>query len=176
MSIDVEASTLDLRAVFGLTARVTMSSEATGGAYVEMDCTAEPGSSTIIHYHPHQEETYSVVDGRLEVFLDGRWRALQSGETLTVPVGAVHGFRNSGPEPVHFRNRHSPALGFQAHLQTLDRLAREGKVRSLKDPRSLVYMSMSAERHQPDVAVRPPQWVVRAMALIGRRLGYQLGV
>ena len=62
---------LDLRSVFGLKATVTTSSAATDGAYVEMDVTADPGSETIIHYHPEQEETYQVLDGTLEVFRDG---------------------------------------------------------------------------------------------------------
>ncbi len=34
---------LDLRSVFGIEARVTTPAEATGGEYVEMDVTAEPG-------------------------------------------------------------------------------------------------------------------------------------
>ncbi len=39
---------LDLRGIFGVEARITVPSEATGGAYVEMDCTAAPGSETIL--------------------------------------------------------------------------------------------------------------------------------
>lgn len=42
------------------------------------------------------------------------------------------------------------------------------------DPRSLIYMSMSAVKHLPDVAVKPPQWVVHVLAFVGRRLGYRL--
>ncbi|CAN5835216.1 hypothetical protein BH23ACT11_BH23ACT11_15620 [soil metagenome] len=37
-----------------------------------------------------------------------------------------------------------------------------------------MYMSMSAVEHRPDVTVKPPQWVVNAMAFIGRHLGYTL--
>jgi mannose-6-phosphate isomerase-like protein (cupin superfamily) len=65
---------LDLRSIFGIEARVTTPAEATGGEYVEMDVTTEPGSETLIHYHPEQEETYRVLEGTLEVFRDGRWR------------------------------------------------------------------------------------------------------
>jgi hypothetical protein len=49
-----------------------------------------------------------------------------------------------------------------------------GKVRGTKDPRSIMHMAMSAVRHRPDVTVKPPQWVVNAMAFIGRRLGFTL--
>jgi mannose-6-phosphate isomerase-like protein (cupin superfamily) len=165
---------LDLRSVFGLQATVTVPSEATSGAYVEMDVTAQPGSETLIHYHPEQEETYQVLEGTLEVFRDDRWRAVPADESLTVPRGAVHGFRNTSEMPVRFLNVHRPALAFQEHLETLDRLSRAGKIRGTKDPRSLIYMSMSAVEHRPDVPVKPPQWMMKALAFVGRRLGYTL--
>lgn len=165
---------LDLRAVFGLEARVTAPASATGGEYVEMDVTAEPGSRTMIHYHPEQEETYRVLEGTLEVFRGGRWHAVRAGESFVVPQGTVHGFRNAGEAPVRFVNVHRPALAFQEHLETLDRLSRAGKIRGTKDPRFLIYMSMSAVEHRPDVPVKPPQWVVRVLASVGRRLGYTL--
>ena len=166
--------TLDLSSVFGLEARITASSQDTGGAYVDMECTAAPGSGTMVHYHPHQQETYRVVEGTLEVLREGAWTPVGPGESMTVPPGAVHAFRNPGPTPVRFHNRHTPALGFQAHLETLDRLVRAGKVRGTSDPRSLIHMSMSAVRHRPDVPVKPPFWLLKAMAFLGRRLGYSI--
>lgn len=174
MSSATGVRVLDLRSVFGVTARITTPAAATDGAYVEMDCTVEPGSATIIHYHPEQAETYEIVDGVLEVFRDGAWRPLQVGDTLLVPPGAAHGFRNTSLTPTRFLNRHAPAHGFQAHLETLDRLIQAGKIRGTKDPRSLIYMSMSAVEHRPDVAVKPPQWLVNLLAFVGRRLRYTL--
>ncbi|MDP9357922.1 MAG: cupin domain-containing protein [Chloroflexota bacterium] len=136
--------------------------------------TAEPGSRTLIHLHPQQAETYQVLEGTLEVFRDGQWREVPAGESLTVPPGAVHGFRNPNGMPVRFINVHRPALAFQEHLETLDRLSRAGKIRGTKDPRSLIYMAMSSVEHRPDVAVKPPQWLIRGLAFVGRRLGYTL--
>jgi quercetin dioxygenase-like cupin family protein len=168
------AEQLDLRSVFGLTAEITHSAEETGGAWVEMTCVADPGCTTLVHRHPGQAESYRVLDGTLEVLLNGTWHQVPAPDFFAVPVGAVHAFRNSGTARVRFVNRHEPALGFQAHLQTLDRLVREGKVRGTRDPRSLIYMSMSSVRHRPDVAVKPPQWVVSAMAMVGRALRLRL--
>jgi quercetin dioxygenase-like cupin family protein len=165
---------LDLRSIFGVEARITTPASATRGEYVEMDCTADPGSGTMVHYHPDQEETFHVTEGTLEVVQQGQGQVVQSGESLTVPPGVVHAWRNAGPLPVRFLNVHRPAHGFQDHMETLDRLVKAGKVRGTKDPRSLIYMSMSAVKHRPDVTVKPPQWVVKMMAFIGRRLGFQL--
>jgi quercetin dioxygenase-like cupin family protein len=165
---------LDLRSVFGLQATVTTPSAATSGEYVELDCTLEPGGDTSIHYHPEQEETYRVLDGALEVFRDGRWNAVPAGGSLTVPPGAVHGFRNASEAQVRFLNVHRPALAFQEHLETLDGLIRAGKIKGLRDPRSLMYMSIASIEQEPSVAVKPPQWVLKTLAFVGRRLGYKL--
>ena len=75
---------------------------------------------------------------------------------------------------MRFVNVHRPALRFQDHLETIDRLARAGKVRGTKDIRSLMYLSMSAIEHEPDVPVRPPYWVLKLLASVGRRLGLRL--
>jgi mannose-6-phosphate isomerase-like protein (cupin superfamily) len=174
MSSELQEKVLDLRAVFGLKATVITPATATDGAFVEMDIAAEPGSGTLIHYHPEQVETYQVLEGTLEVFRDGRWRAVPAGDSVTVPLRAIHGFRNATGAPVRFLNVHRPALAFQDHLETLDRLIRAGKIRGTKDPRSLIYMAMSAAKHRPDVAVKPPQAVIRGLAFIGRLLGYEL--
>lgn len=174
MADETRERVLDLRAVFGIEARITVPAETTGGEYVEMDCMLDPGAGSIIHYHPEQEETYQVLDGTMEVFRDGQWSAVATGESLTVPPAAVHGFRNESGAPVRFVNVHRPALAFQEHLETLDRLIQAGKVRGTKDPRSLIHMSMSAVKYQSDVAVKPPQWVVGALAFLGRCLGYTL--
>lgn len=165
---------LDLRAIFGIDARITVSAASNGGELVAMECTAFPGAATTVHYHAGQEEHYEVLDGTLEVLRGGEWVSIHSGESMVVPPGAVHAFRNAGATPVRFRNVHRPALGFQDHLETVDRLVREGKVRGTSDLRSMAHLCMSAVRHRPDVAVKPPQWLVETLARIGRSMGYTI--
>ncbi|MGH2663494.1 MAG: cupin domain-containing protein [Actinomycetota bacterium] len=167
-----EKKVLNLRSVFGLEATVTTPSAATDGAYVEMDIMLEPGGDTNIHYHPEQEETYDVLDGTLEVFRE--WHAVPAGESLTVPHGARHAFRNASETPVRFLNVHRPALAFQEYLETLDRLIRAGKVKGLKNLRSLIYLSVALTEQRPSVSVKPPHMLIRGLAFIGRRLGYTL--
>ena len=165
---------LDLRHVFGLTAIVSSPASANNGSHVEMEVTAEPGSQTLLHYHSEQEETYQVLEGVLEVFQNGDWEPVLTGESMTISPRTVHGFRNTSEVPVRFINVHRPALKFQDHLEALDRLSREGKIRSTKDPRSLIYMSMASIEYEPDVAVRPPQWLIRGLAATGKRLRFKL--
>lgn len=171
---ETEGKVLDLRSVFGLVAHVTIPAESTGGEYVEMDVMAEPGAGTVTHFHPEMDESYHVLSGTLEIFHNRRWRSVGAGESFSVPRGEVHGFRNSTDQPTRFINRHTPALAFQNHLETVHRLVAEGKVRGLKDPRSLIYLALSADRYRPDRLVGPPQQVMNLLAWIGRRLGYTI--
>ena len=93
---------LDLRSIFGVQARVTTPSSTTGGEYVEMECTAEPGSGTMVHYHPEQEESFQVLEGGLEILRDGSW--------VAAPARSVsHGSERRCPR-VAERERDSSAL------------------------------------------------------------------
>jgi sialic acid synthase SpsE len=45
-----------------------------------------------VHYHKVKDETFHVLDGTLEVEIDGRKKILEAGDTLWVPRGVPHGF------------------------------------------------------------------------------------
>jgi mannose-6-phosphate isomerase-like protein (cupin superfamily) len=139
---------LDLRP-FGVQARVTTSSSATGGEYVEMDCTADLGAGTIIHYHPEQEETFRVLEGTLEVLRDGRWSAVQAGEIYTVPKGAVHAWRNGGQSPLRFLTFTGPPLASKTTWKRWTGSFVVGRSVATRDLRSIIYMSMSAVSIDP---------------------------
>ena len=49
------------------------------------------------HHHPHSDELFLVVEGRLEIDLaDGRTLALAPWEMVTIPAGVVHRTRAVG--------------------------------------------------------------------------------
>jgi mannose-6-phosphate isomerase-like protein (cupin superfamily) len=130
-----------------------------------------------VHVHPHQQESYEVLSGVLDVFIDGQWRELGPGESVTVPAGAPHTIRNLHSEEMRAVNVHAPALDFPRYMAGLHELVHSGKVRALppKDPRSVIYLSMLFTAHARTLAsVKPPQRLMRILAFIGRRLGYML--
>ncbi|WP_031485743.1 cupin domain-containing protein [Streptomyces bicolor] len=57
-----------------------------------------PGERISEHYHPYSEEFVYVVEGRLEVDLDGETFPLRSDQGLMIPINMRHRFRNVGDE------------------------------------------------------------------------------
>jgi mannose-6-phosphate isomerase-like protein (cupin superfamily) len=143
------------------------------GAYVEMEfilpsgCVPPPP-----HIHPHQVEEYEIVSGSLEVVIDGRWSRLTPGESASVPVGALHTFRNRTGETAVVRNRHTPAMRFEEFIERTCLTLRAAGVRRKRDPRVALYVSAVmldfGETLYPGRArERIP---MRALAMAGRRL------
>ena len=57
-----------------------------------------PGERISEHYHPYSEEFIYVVEGRLEVDLDGETFPLRADQGLMIPIDMRHRFRNVGDE------------------------------------------------------------------------------
>jgi quercetin dioxygenase-like cupin family protein len=115
----------------------------TGGEFVEMEFVLPSGCvPPPPHVHPHQVEEYEVLEGRFGVVLDGHWRTLTPGDRASVPVGALHTFRNRSGAVVRVRNWHRPAMRFEEFIErTCTTLNAVGITRK-RDPRIPLYLSM----------------------------------
>jgi mannose-6-phosphate isomerase-like protein (cupin superfamily) len=156
---------------------ITASTLDTDGRFLEMELLLPPDAvAAPPHIHPAQEEEYEVLAGTLDVLVDGTWRPVSNGESITVPARHAHTFRNSSGGPARVRNTHTPALQFQYYIEKVHALVTSGKVTSFKNLSSLIYMSMLWEEHNREiVAARPTQRAVMAvLARVGKRLGYRL--
>lgn len=63
----------------------------------EQECA--PGMGAPAHVHV-VEEVLRVIDGQAVVFVGDERTTLGSGDAVTIPAGAVHGFTNSGTTPL----------------------------------------------------------------------------
>jgi mannose-6-phosphate isomerase-like protein (cupin superfamily) len=113
------------------------------GRWVEMewdlpaDCMPPPP-----HFHPEQVEEYEVLEGRLDVIIEGERTTLEAGERASVPVGVAHTFANSSGARVRVRNFHRPAVRFEEFLETVESTLRSAGVSRRRDPRVRVYLAM----------------------------------
>ncbi len=114
----------------------------TDGEFVEMEFVLPPGCvSPPPHIHPQQVEEYEVLEGRFEVVVNGTWRTLGPGESASVPVGALHTFRNRSGDVVRVRNWHRPALRFEEFIERICWTLHAVGVTRKRDPRVPLYLS-----------------------------------
>jgi mannose-6-phosphate isomerase-like protein (cupin superfamily) len=59
-----------------------------------------PGNGAPTHSHP-VEEVLTVREGEAEMWLDQERLIVTAGQSLIVPAGRQHGFRNSGKVTLH---------------------------------------------------------------------------
>src|ERR1700720_3773942 len=59
-----------------------------------------PGAGAPTHSHP-VEEVLTVRDGEAEMWMDEDRVIVKAGQSLIVPAGRLHGFRNSGDVTLH---------------------------------------------------------------------------
>ncbi len=67
----------------------------------------EPGGAAQAHDHPF-EEAYVFLAGEIEAELDGVHHTLRAGDVVFAPVGAVHGFYNTGTQRVRWVETQAP--------------------------------------------------------------------
>ncbi|MCP3385702.1 cupin domain-containing protein [Bradyrhizobium sp. CCGUVB4N] len=60
----------------------------------------DPGTGAPTHSHP-VEEVLTVREGEAEMWIEGERIAVTAGQSLLVPAGRQHGFRNSGTSTLH---------------------------------------------------------------------------
>jgi mannose-6-phosphate isomerase-like protein (cupin superfamily) len=61
-----------------------------------------PGCGAPTHLHA-VEEVLSVLEGEAEIWVENETMRLTSGQSLVVPAGRRHGFRNVGEATLHVR-------------------------------------------------------------------------
>jgi mannose-6-phosphate isomerase-like protein (cupin superfamily) len=169
---------LDFRPALGMSWEITRSTADTSGELFEATNWVEPGMpGPPIHVHPEAADSFEVIEGELEVFMDGKWSPVRAGEKAIVPAGVPHSVRNSSAEPVQAVNVHQPAQRFEPFFRDMHRLIHEGKIKQLppKDPRSAVYAGMLFRKYPDEIrAIKPPNAVFQALALVGKLLRFEV--
>jgi len=78
--------------------------------WFEPDFVVEP------HTHADHTDSFYVLEGEVEFFLDGSWNRCGPGTFLSVPPNITHGFRPCG-ENFRLLNFHTPNVGFIERLR-----------------------------------------------------------
>jgi quercetin dioxygenase-like cupin family protein len=151
-------------------------SQETGGASVLVETIVRPdGFVAASHVHPRQTERFEVLEGKLGLRAGERELVAGPGAVVTVEPGTPHRFWNAGEDEVRFLCEVSPALEFESLIETMFKLAEEGKTNRKGMPNAL-RLAVIAREHFDTVRLPfPPTWLQRAGLAMGAPLGRMLG-
>jgi quercetin dioxygenase-like cupin family protein len=94
--------------VVGDTYTIVLTGEDTAGRFCLIDMHIPPGGGPPLHRHDF-EETFTLLEGQLDVTFRGKKSVVLAGETINVPANAPHQFHNSSAKPVRMLCTCSPA-------------------------------------------------------------------
>ena len=146
----------------------------TNGELLVFDLFLPPGKQVPSrHAHPHQEETFTILQGVMLFKLGRKTIMARPGDTVAVPPGVAHWFGNRGSEEVVARVTARPALRMEEMFEATAAV-QIGEARSLLARLSqLPALAGVVVEFRREVAVPSlPQWLVipllRAVAALQR--------
>ena len=83
--------------------------EQTGGAFFMAEVSVPPGGGTPPHVHHREEETFYLQQGTLTIQVGGETVNASPGDSVHLPRGIVHCFRNTGNVDAQFLMLATPA-------------------------------------------------------------------
>jgi quercetin dioxygenase-like cupin family protein len=109
----------------GLDLIVHMSPAASGGAFTIIETINAPGKGPPRHKH-NEAEIFRVLEGRYLYEMDGRRFYAETGDVISIPGGAEHGFINVTDKPARQYILIAPALDASAFFTELAEVMRNG--------------------------------------------------
>lgn len=154
----------------------------TNGKLLEMEVTYRPHSKEPPpHYHPYQEENFTMIAGQMTVHVNGELRTLGEGETLRVPANTVHSMWNGTGEKAIVNWKVQPAMETECFLETLTGLANDGKTNDEGMP-GLLQVALTVNKYADEFRLAKPPFALQKIVFLllspfaylsGRRPAYR---
>lgn len=107
----------------GVTTRMRVSAQTGSAQLCIFDQWCAPGLGAPTHLHA-VEEVLSVISGRAEIWVKQERRIVAAGQSVLIPAGAKHGFRNVEPQEILHVLATLAAPIFEASYDDRDELSR----------------------------------------------------
>ena len=152
----------------------TKTAQQTGGELFELEVFIRAGASgTPEMVHPHQDESFKMLSGSLDVRIGGQEQRLTAGESLIISKGTPHNWWNASDEEAHALVELRPALRSEELFANLYGLCSEKG--ALPNPLQLAILIN--EHWNEGHLTKPPLFVQKVMfgvlAPVGGLLGYK---
>lgn len=148
----------------------------TNGELLEVESVLAPNSPRPpAHYHPTQEERFTVLSGTVTACVDGVERRYSTGDSFTIPPRAVHYMHNADSEPARIQWETRPALNTERFFETVFGLVQDRKLDAVHP--NVLQMVAILRRHRDEVRLTNPPPAVQAVLFpvlraIAALLGY----
>jgi quercetin dioxygenase-like cupin family protein len=106
----------------------TRTTDPEGGEVLHVEVWLDPGGGVTPHLHPAMEERFQILAGTPSFLAGRKWRTAAPGETVVVPPGVRHAYRNRSGETVHMVCHARPPSTLQEFLEEVAALSRAGKL------------------------------------------------
>lgn len=105
--------------VLGDLYRFLATTEDTGGKYALWETTATPGlPGPPPHIHHNEDEAFYVLEGEIELFVEGAVSTSGPGSFVNIPRGTLHTFKNTGTVPARMLGMVAPG-GFEGFFEEI---------------------------------------------------------
>jgi quercetin dioxygenase-like cupin family protein len=125
-------------------------SSQTGGARTVGDLLIDRLGGVPGHFHDAHDERIEVLEGEIEVIVEGVKTTLRAGDHIDIPRGKVHSWRNPSRDRASaFRGTMTPGHpGFETAIKVMFGLARDGEVRRSGIPKRFSDVALLADWNQ----------------------------
>ena len=121
-------------------------SEETGGECTLIEVEVAPGGGNLLHYHKTYDEHFEVLEGALEVQVDGESQTLRPGQKALAKKNTLHRFRNTTEERTRFLVTLQPGhSGFEKMIKVAYGLASDGRTRADGTPKNPYHLAVLLE-------------------------------
>lgn len=130
---------------------VKVGADATGGAYTLMEDNLKATFALGLHLHRQHAETFYILEGSIDFYVDGAWLTAERGASLHIPPGVPHAcILSPGQEAARMLMIFQPA-GFDLYLEELAKLteadfADDAKMNALNERFDIIQLGPVPDR------------------------------
>lgn len=136
-------------------------SDDTGGELLEMESLFQPHSTEpVAHYHPLQDEYFTVLEGELCVRINNGIKILTQGDILRIKKNQVHSMWNGSSKTTRVNWKVMPALDTEYFLENGIGIANEKKTDKKGMP-GLLQIALLANRFSHVYRVAKPSYAIQ---------------
>ncbi|HTN06985.1 cupin domain-containing protein [Agriterribacter sp.] len=145
----------------GQVIRFIQTAKDANGALLEMESGLGPKSKEPpAHYHPYQEEDFTVISGELTVKIDEQTVTLKKGDTLHIPPGKIHSMWNRSEDTTVVNWKVRPALESETLLETFAVMANNNQTNEDGIP-GILQIAVTATRFSKEFRLAKPPYIIQ---------------